>query len=160
VSESIEAPAEVAKNPDTSAPAARSKFEAWPQRSLCAGVGVALFVAFGLPWIQLTEAAIGRHSGLELAIDGAQSGSSHAILFVLPVLGGVLLATAWWGRRRACMGALLATGLLVLLGGAWQTLLYVAAAIGPGLWVVAATGLVALVGGLPWRAIIERQRAS
>ncbi|GEM_PF-3555797 len=137
----------------------RSKLEALPHRILCAVVGAALIGSFFLPWLQLDDTALGRLSGFELTVNGFQSSSSHALLLILPLIGIGLVAVAWWGRRRASMTALIVTGLVVVLGGAWQTLIYVAAAIGPGLWIVAATGLAALLGGLPWQAIVDRRKA-
>ena len=155
-----DAPDLTAPSPALKEPAAPpSRLEALPHRVLCGVVGVTLIVGFLVPWVQVTESSSGRITGLELAIDGATSGTPHVLLFLLPTIGLGLLVTGWWGRRRACMTGLVAAGVTILLGGAWQTLMYVAAAIGPGLWLVAACGFAALIGGLPWAALLGRRKA-
>lgn len=121
--------------------------------------GLALVVAFFLPWIEATDLNLRSLTGLQIVLDGDMQASTRAAVFAVPMLGLVLLVAGYVGRRSALFVGLLA-GISLTLVGAWQTLSYLAESIGAGLWVVAAASMLALIGGIPWQRVIRGMRGS
>lgn|GEM_PF-2062043 len=116
--------------------------------------GVALVVAFFLPWIQATEFNLRTMTGLEILLSSDMTSQTRAAVSAVPSLGIILLIAGYVGRKAALFVGLLA-GITLVLVGAWQIGTYLAESIGAGLWVVAGASLLALIGGIPWQRIVK-----
>lgn len=126
------------------------------RRGIIGAAGLALIVAFFLPWLTLNE-ELARYSGLDILLKGGPAGSGRVLIAMVPVVGLAMMGGAWVSRKVA-MGVGLVAGLLVLAASFWQTLMLLTDTIGTGLWVVAIAALVAIAAGMPWALVIARFR--
>jgi len=111
--------------------------------------GLGLVVGFFLPWVRLGDVLV--LSGLGMSLTSGEviqtlSGPFRAIVFVVPVAGLVLLATAIRGAR-AIGAAGLACGLLVFATGALTLIGAFLDSTGAGMWVVVISALTATAVG-------------
>ena len=146
----------IAVEPEKTGPGA---VDATLRRGFALISGMALVVAFFLPWLQATDLNLRTLTGLQIVLDGEMENSTRAAVAAVPTLGVILLVAGYVGRRSALFVGLLA-GVSLLVVGMWQTLSYLANSIGTGLWVVAGASLLALVGGIPWQRIWKAARSA
>ncbi|MCO4773442.1 MAG: hypothetical protein KDA24_25640 [Deltaproteobacteria bacterium] len=135
-------------------PAGPGAIDATLRRGVALISGLALVVAFFLPWLEQTDINLRTLTGLQIVLDGEMSSQTRAAVAAVPGLGIILLIAGYVGRRSALFVGLLA-GISLIVVGAWQTLSYLAESIGTGLWVVAAASLLAVIGGIPWQRIVR-----
>jgi hypothetical protein len=111
--------------------------------------GLGLLVGFFLPWVRLGDVV--SLSGLGMALTGGEaikelSGPFRSILFVVPLAGLALIASAI--RDWAVGWAGLAGGLLIVAIGLFTLIRVFLDSTGAGMWVVALSALVATAVGV------------
>ncbi len=111
--------------------------------------GAALTIGFFLPWVTAGTAL--ELSGLGLVFSGgdvvqAISGSGRFLLFLVPILGGTLVAGAITGHRWTAWIGALGAGALLLFGIIHVILLFMSST-GLGMWLVVFSALSTLVFG-------------
>lgn len=124
---------------------------------LIAGLG--LLVGFFLPWLRFGEFA--AVSGLSLMVSSgtavdALAGPSRGLLIVIPGCGAALIACSLFGPRVAVLASL-AAGLAILVFGLITLARVFIETMGPGMWIVTASALLAVGAGL---AGIARSRSA
>lgn len=118
----------------------------WPTRAAFVLAGAGLLVGFFLPWVKL--GALVSVSGLGLVFAEGDvvsmiSGSNRFLLFAIPLLAATLMVLGALGQKAASWVG--AVGGVAILGYAVYTVLSVfLASTGFGMWLVAASTLVAL----------------
>jgi len=118
----------------------------WPTRGAFVLSGAGLLVGFFLPWVKL--GALVSVSGLGLVFAEGDvvsmiSGSNRFLLFAIPLLAVALMVLGALGQKAASWVA--AAGGVAILGYAVYTVLSLfLASTGFGMWLVAASTLVAL----------------
>jgi hypothetical protein len=118
----------------------------WPARAAFVASGAGLLVGFFMPWVKLGALVSVSGFGLVFA-DGDMvsmiSGSNRFFLFAIPLLAVALIVLAVLGQRAASwVGA--AGGVAVLGYAVYTVLSLFLASTGLGMWLVAASTLVAL----------------
>ena len=123
-------------------------------RIALAAAGLGLVVGFFLPWIRLGDVL--TLSGLTMALSGGEAiqtlaGPLRGIVFIVPIAGVIMLASAIRGTRALAMTAL-ACGLLVFASGVITLIRAFLDSTGAGMWVVVISALTATaVGFLAYR---------
>ena len=118
--------------------------------------GLGLVVGFFLPWVRIGDVVI--LSGLTMALTGGEmvqalSGPLRAIVFVVPLAGLIMLATAIRGARAIGLAGL-AGGLLVFATGVITLIRAFLDSTGAGMWVVVLSALTATAVGF----VVYRRR--
>lgn len=119
------------------------------RRMLLGLCGVVLVLGFFLPWVTAGTAL--ELSGLGLAISGGEmvqavSGGGRFLLFLAPLMGGVLIAGAFTGHRATPWVGILGSGALLLFG-IIHVISFFLSSTGVGLWLVVFAALFTLVVG-------------
>jgi hypothetical protein len=118
----------------------------WPTRAAFVLAGAGLLIGFFLPWVKLGALVSVSGFGLVFAegdVVSMISGSNRFLLFAIPLLAVTLMVLGVLGQKAASWVG--ATGGVAVLGYAVYTVLSLfLASTGIGMWLVAASTLVAL----------------
>jgi len=118
-------------------------------RTLLVVTGIALLAGFFLPWVDLGYAA--RISGFEVARHGPSGGLFSTMLWLVPLGGIAMIATAMSNSRYARLTSVL-VGLALVGYAVVKTVHAFFATTGLGLWLVIVGALAALLVPLLTRA--------
>jgi hypothetical protein len=118
----------------------------WPTRGAFVLAGAGLLIGFFLPWVKLGALVSVSGFGLVFAegdVVSMISGSNRFLLFAIPLLAVTLMVLGVLGQKAASwVGA--AGGVAVLGYAVYTVLSLFLASTGIGMWLVAASTLVAL----------------
>ena len=112
--------------------------------------GVGLLVGFFLPWLRLGEFA--AMSGLSLMVTSGTAvsqiaGPARGLLILIPACGAALVGCSLLGHRASVLAGLIA-GVAVLGFGLFTLARVFLETMGSGMWIVAASALIAIGAGI------------
>lgn len=128
-------------------------------RGLALVAGIGLLIGFFLPWLRMGDLA--AVSGLTLMVSSGTvvdvlTGPARGLLIIIPVCGGALVASGLFTPRLAPMAAL-ASGFAIMAFGIFTLARAFIQTVGPGMWLVVGSALLAAAVGI---AAWARMRSS